>query len=383
MNIGIFGGTFNPPHKGHIYTAKTLIDQGLLDEVLFMVTATPPHKEYVDTSALHRFEMTKLATSDKNIKACDFEIKKGGKSYTYNTLSQLKEMYPKDNIIFIMGADMFMDMPTWYEADKLRKEFEFIVIDRKGAFDNEVFKEFSKKQIADFNMKVKIVDIETPDISSTKIREWVKNNKSIAEYVGKDVEDYIIKNNLYKQDVSVDEIIEILKGKLSEKRFCHSKNVAEVSVNLAKHYKADEDMAYLAGFAHDIAKEISLDEMNELTLHLDMDSHIRSKEALLHGPAGACLLKKLFNISEDIYNACYYHTMGRENMTMLEKIIFIADYIEPSRNFKGVEEIRRLAYEDLDRAIVVAINSTLDFLVKNNKRIYYKTILTRNFYIKQ
>ena len=122
--------------------------------------------------------------------------------------------------------------------------------------------------------------------------------------------------------------------------------------------------------------------MNELTLHLDLDSHIRASKGLLHGPAGACLLKKLFNVSDEIYNACYYHTMGRENMTILEKIVFMADYIEPSRNFEGIEEIRKMAYEDLEQSMVLAIDSTLKYLMKTNKKIYYKTIITRNFYLK-
>lgn len=383
MKIGIFGGTFNPIHKGHTYTAQKIIENNLADKILFMVTATPPHKVYVDTSAQHRFNMTKTALDGESLVACDFEIKKGGKSYSYETLKAMQEKYPDDEIFFIMGADMFMNMPNWYEADRLRKEFSYILVDRSDAFENPVFKEFAEKQIKDFNMKVEILKIKTPDISSTEIRERVKKGLDIKEMTDEKVEKYIAENKLYRQTVTDDIIIDTIKSKLSEKRLNHCENVAKVAVELAKIYGADEKAAYLAGYAHDAAKEITLEEMNELTLHLDLDEHIRSSKALLHALAGACYLKKTFNISEEVYNACFYHTMGRCDMTVLEKVVFMADYIEPCRNFEGIEEIRELAYKDIDQAIVKAIDSTLTHLMKTNKKIYYKTVLTRNFYLKQ
>lgn len=383
MKIGIFGGTFNPIHKGHKFTAEKIVEKGLADKVFFMVAATPPHKAYVGTDQEHRFNMTKAALDGERLIACDFEIKKGGKSYSYETLCAMKEMYPKDEIKFIMGADMFMNLPNWYEADKLRKEFGFILVDRAEAFKNSVFKEFMEKQINEFKMKVEILEIKTPDISSTDVRERVKAGLEIKELVEEKVEEYITQNNLYKEETDTEIIINTLKNKLSEKRFKHCENVAAEAVKLAKTYGADEKNAYLAGYAHDVAKEMTLEQMNELTLHLDLDDHIRSSKALLHALAGACYLKKTFNISEDVYNACFYHTMGRPDMTVLEKVIFMADYIEPSREFDGIEEIRELAYKDIDTAIVKAIDSTLKYLIKTNKKIYYKTVFTRNFYLKQ
>ena len=383
MKIGIFGGTFNPIHKGHIFTAEHIIKNGFADKILFMVAANPPHKAYVDTDAIHRFNMTKAALDGERLVACDFEIEKGGKSYTYQTLTELKNIYKDDELYFILGADMFMNLPTWYEADKLRREFNFILVDRSEAFDESVFKEFAKKQIEEFNMTVKKLEIKTPDISSTDIRERIKKGLDVKDLTEAEVEEYILKNGLYTEETDKDIIIDTIKSKLSEKRFKHCENVAKVATSLAEIYGADKDKAYLAGYAHDVAKEMTLEQMNELTLHLELDDHIRSSKALLHALAGACYLKKTFNISEDVFNACFYHTMGRENMTALEKVIFMADYIEPSRDFDGIEEIRQLAYEDIDAAIVKAIDSTLKYLIETNKKIYYKTVFTRNFYLKQ
>ena len=383
MKIGIFGGTFNPIHKGHIFTAEHIIKNGLADKILFMVAANPPHKAYVDTDAIHRYNMTKAALDGERLIACDYEIKKGGKSYTYKTLTELTEIYKEDELYFILGADMFMNLPTWYEADKLRREFKFILVDRSEAFNEPVFKEFAQKQIEEFDMKVEILEIRTPDIASTDIREKIKKGLDVKDLTEAEVEKYILENGLYTEETNKDIIIETIRAKLSEKRFKHCENVSKVAVELAKIYGADEEKAYLAGYAHDVAKEMTLEQMNELTLHLDLDSHIRSSKALLHALAGACYLKKTFNISEDVFNACFYHTMGRENMSVLEKVIFMADYIEPSREFEGIEEIRSLAYEDIDASIVKAIDSTLKYLMETNKKIYYKTVLTRNFYLKQ
>ena len=383
MKIGIFWVTFNPIHIGHIFTSEHIIKNGFADKILFMVAANPPHKAYVDTDAIHRFNMTKAALDGERLIACDYEIEKGGKSYTYQTLTELKNIYKDDELYFILGADMFMNLPTWYEADKLRREFNFILVDRSEAFDEPVFKEFAKKQIEEFNMTVIKLEIKTPDISSTDIRERIKKGLDVKDLTEAEVEEYILKNDLYTEETDKDVIIDTIKSKLSEKRFKHCENVAKVAVDLAKIYGADEDKAYLAGYAHDIAKEMTLEQMNELTLHLELDDHIRSSKALLHALAGACYLKKTFNISEDVFNACFYHTMGRENMTALEKVIFMADYIEPSREFEGIEEIRELVYKDIDTAIVKAIDSTLKYLIETNKKIYYKTVFTRNFYLKQ
>ncbi len=178
------------------------------------------------------------------------------------------------------------------------------------------------------------------------------------------------------------EIESFSKERLSAKRFDHSKGVAKCAEKLADHYKADRHSAYVAGLLHDCAKELPLEEMSEITKCLDLEPMVRESKNLLHGPAGAMLAKKHFDISDEVFDACFYHTVGKENMSLLTKIIFIADMIEESRDFDGVEEIRRLAFEDIDRAVVLAIDSTLKHLVKKSAKIYPGTVKARNFLIK-
>ncbi len=175
------------------------------------------------------------------------------------------------------------------------------------------------------------------------------------------------------------EIKEYVKANLSEKRFIHTSGVAQTAKDLAKHYGENELYAEMAGYLHDIAKEHTLEQMNEITGNLEIDTSIRDSKAMMHAIAGAELANSLFDIPKEVYNACYYHTTGRENMTKLEKIVFLSDMIEPSREFSGLDEIKILAKTDLNKAVLASLNSTICHLVKTNKKIHYPSIKTRNF----
>lgn len=180
-----------------------------------------------------------------------------------------------------------------------------------------------------------------------------------------------------------DKIISDLTKSLSQKRFLHTKGVAQTALQLAEIYGADKEKVYIAGLLHDMAKELSLEEMNALTENLDIDSYMRSSKALLHGPAGAVLAKNTFDIEEEIYNAVFYHTTGRENMTLTEKIVFVSDMAEPSRTFNGIEKLRQIMLTDIDDAVVEASDLTLKYLIENKKNIYPLTVISRNYIINQ
>lgn len=178
--------------------------------------------------------------------------------------------------------------------------------------------------------------------------------------------------------MNVQKIEKAARNRLSEKRFRHTKGVADCAKKLADRYHADPDLAVAAGYLHDMEKEASLDQMLELTKNLDLDEMTKSSRSLLHGPAGAEFARKEFDIDDAIYDACFYHTTGKAGMTLLDKIICLADYMEPSRNFEGVEEIRALAETDLDLALVKGLDSTISFLIQKGQMIHPNTILARN-----
>ncbi len=186
------------------------------------------------------------------------------------------------------------------------------------------------------------------------------------------------KNNIMK----LEKIKKELEKSLSGKRYRHSGGVADTAKHLAKLYGADADKAYEAGWVHDAAKELSLSDMQALIPEdspLREDQPLMGSRALLHGPAGSIFIEKEFGIHDkEIQSAVYYHTTGHPQMTLLEKIVFLADYIEPSRDFPGVETLRKLAEKDLDKAVLAAYDSTISHLLDQEAYIYDLTFLGRN-----
>lgn len=179
-------------------------------------------------------------------------------------------------------------------------------------------------------------------------------------------------------------IKEKLIRSIGEKRYNHSIRVMETAVRLARHYNYDEEKAKTAGLLHDCAKYgdhlYLLKRVNDFDIILD-DSMIQNKE-LIHGPLGAKVAEIEYNIQdEDILSAIYYHTIGKENMSLLEKIIYMADFIEPQRNFPNVEWFREYAFKDLDKALRLSMDHTIKYLIDKGKLINVNTIKARNYLI--
>lgn len=172
-----------------------------------------------------------------------------------------------------------------------------------------------------------------------------------------------------------------LKQSLSEKRFRHTAGVAASARMLAKLYGEDPDQAELAGWLHDAAKEMKLTDMQMWVKNkgFAIDPYMLQSRALLHGPAGAAYAELHFGIhDQDILNAIFYHTTGNIHMTKLEKIVFLADYIEPSRDFPGVDALRKEAKKDLNQAVLLAYDSTIRHLIDDGAYIYDLTFIGRN-----
>ena len=176
-------------------------------------------------------------------------------------------------------------------------------------------------------------------------------------------------------------VIDYLKSNLSEKRFEHTMGVAKTAVELAKIYSADAEKAYLAGLLHDCYKEKKIDLMLETITKYGGVADVISENspALLHGIAGAYFARDCFNIDEEIFDAIRYHTTGKANMSLLTKIIYIADYIEPTRCFPGVEDVRNLAFSDLDKAIVKSCTNVIIHTVSKGGVIHPDTVNALNY----
>ncbi|MEH7414058.1 bis(5'-nucleosyl)-tetraphosphatase (symmetrical) YqeK [Neobacillus drentensis] len=174
--------------------------------------------------------------------------------------------------------------------------------------------------------------------------------------------------------------LELVKIQLTEHRYQHTIGVMETAIRLAEKYGADAKQAEIAAIFHDYAKFRPKAEMKEIIESQDLPQDLLLYNTeLWHAPVGAYLVEKEAGVSDqDVLDAIRYHTSGRPNMTLLEKVIYLADYIEPGRHFPGVEEVREIAKENLDKALVKAIQNTILFLLKKNQTIYPETFYTYN-----
>ena len=183
--------------------------------------------------------------------------------------------------------------------------------------------------------------------------------------------------------MDIEKVQEYLKERLSEKRYKHSLGVAEEAVKLSEKYGADKEKAYFCGLIHDCAKEIENSEAKRLLTEkygVCVDEVTFNTHKLLHGPLGACIAQYEFGVYDmQILDAIKYHTTAKADMPVLTKILYIADYIEPNRTFDGVDELRRLAYEDMDKAIYTGLDWTIEELMEKRSLIHPDTVRARNF----
>ena len=173
----------------------------------------------------------------------------------------------------------------------------------------------------------------------------------------------------------------LLKGRLQNKRYDHCIQVMETAAHLAKIHGVDKDAAEIAGLLHDYAKNMSPEELRQVAreLEVELDPVVCRHMMLAHGPIGAAMVQRDLGISEpEILDAIRYHTYGRVGMGPLEKIIYLADFIEPGRKFKGAEELRKTALDNLDKAVLMALESSLLHLVGSDRLMHPNTLLARN-----
>lgn len=179
-----------------------------------------------------------------------------------------------------------------------------------------------------------------------------------------------------------DEIKAYLKNNLKESRYKHTLGVMETAIRLADIYNCSKEKAIYAALIHDVAKYESDEKLIEICTcnGYEIGSIEKKSPYLLHGLAGAILAKEKMGITdEDILNAAIYHTTGRENMTLLEKIIYISDCIEPNRIFPGVEELRKITFNNLDTGILKSLDDSIKFIIDRGLLIHGDTIKARNY----
>lgn len=379
MRIGVYGGTFNPPHLGHKHLAMQIRQAAKLDKIIIIPVFSPPHKSSNEVAdGFHRMEMCRILFNEDFFEISDIELNREGKSYTFDTICQLKEIYSKDELFLIMGSDMLLCFDSWYRYMDILNMVTLCAASR-GDADFSVLEEYARTTLnLDTNRnEIVISNIEPMKCTSSEIRYCILNGGEIVDLVSPEIDRYIKLNLIY--DTPFLEYKKLLRKKLDDFRFYHSLNVAESAKELAFWYgESKEDSylekAYLTGLLHDCMKNADKNEMLQMIEKggIILNRVELNNPKLWHAIAGSVFVQNNLGITDpEIVSAIRYHTTGRAGMSVFEKIIYIADYISYERDYPDVDEMRLLTQiKGLDEAALYSLQYSLTSLSKNKRLIH-------------
>ena len=386
MRIGIYGGSFNPPHLGHLAAARAAVNALGLDKLVFVPAGEPPHKDLPlhSPTSEHRLELTRIAADQLLLpevtEVWDAELRREGKSYTADTLEQARQRWPGDELWLLMGTDMFLTLHEWMEPAKILALANVCAFGRSPADDEAVFAPQRERLIKEYHAGVTVISVPgLVDISSTRLRELLAKGGG-REFLPEAVYGYILREKLYGTDadlrrLSLNDLRCVSYSMVFAKRLAHIRGCEEEAARLANRWGADEEKMRRAAILHDCTKYLTREE------HLDicdrygvaLDPLERATDKLLHAKSGAALARHIFGQEPAVCQAICYHTTARAGMSLEEKILYTADYMEPNRDFPEVGELRRLAYSDLDKAVGMGAALSMREMVQRGKELHRDT----------
>lgn len=417
--LGILGGTFDPIHMAHLAFAEQAREGAHLDAVLFIPAGMPVFKLDRDIApGADRLAMCRLAVaSNPRFAVCGIEVEREGLTYTVDTLRELREAYPANvELCLITGSDTAATILKWRNAADIASLAELIVGQRPGAALSA--EDVSRIEQGGFTLR--LVDVSALDVSSSDLRSRICAGKSPRYLTLDAVVDYIHARCLYQSDekggcpmskanaatgtvaeaedalgcidVLSDAFFEARKadlaGRVKPKRFRHSLGVSETAASMARTYGGDVRLARLAGLLHDWDKGYDDDgaraRVDELGLTDELASY-RNMPHLLHGPTAAAALKRDFpSLPAELLQAIARHTTGAPDMTDLDMIVYVADAIEPSRDYEGIDELRSsVGKASLEELFLSTFEHVLDNLVSRRKLIHPDTVIVWNHYVER
>lgn len=373
--IGIMGGTFNPIHTGHVRMALAARDAAQLDQVLVVPSGNPPHKTGI-APAEDRWRMVCAAcAAERGLTPSRVELDRDGVIYTVDTLSILRENYPKAELYYIIGADTLMELRNWRQYERVLTLCTFLVCPRATKWaPAEMAAE--RARLEALGGRFHAVRMEVTDISSTDIRASLEG-RTRTPLLPLPVREYCQLMGLYCPDSRLPRArawMPQLFRALSMKRFAHSLAVAYTSRHLARVHGLDTELAEAAGLLHDCAKCLPLAEMQRLAdeHRLTDDPSLRETDRLLHSLAGALLAERDYGLRDpEAIDAIRWHTTGRPGMSRLEMAVFLADKIEPTRpGYPELDRVRMLAELSLEKAMILSLESTAAYVRKGGKTLH-------------
>ena len=371
MKIAMYGGTFNPIHRGHMQAAQAVVDALSLDKLLLMPAGIPPHKVLPEGSATpaQRLEMCQIAARTlEKVEVSAIELERTGPSYTVDTLGELKLRYPDARLWLVMGTDMVLSFDKWRQPEDIAKLCRLAVVARDDA-DRARIREKAAWLEEHLGAGIDVIENPALPMSSTQVRESLDET-----LLHPAVLDYIRQHKLYLP--TLETLRQEVEGRVSPKRMAHILGCETMAANMGQAFGLDDYTVRAAAILHDCTKALNAKE--QLTLcekwHIIFDYGEEDFPALIHADTGAETAKRAFRMPPDIVDAIRTHTTGDANMTDLQKVLYVADMCEETRNWPGVEELRTLALTDLEAAVTSAMERTADFIRQQGREPYYKTL---------
>lgn len=407
--IGLFGGTFNPVHKGHVLAARQFARAADLSEMYVMPAKLPPHKVTDGADSVsNRFNMAYLALRDVGcpVKISAVELMRDGASYSIDTVNTILEKTGAEKIYMYIGSDMLFYFTKWKSFEELFKKCVLVTTARSEK-DRVSILSVCEEYKRDYGCEYILMDYAPLEISSTEIRELFAKNDSFSakNYLTEDVYRYIIKGGLFTEAKTesaqslCERIKKDLQGLVDSKRYSHILSVEKEALNIAHvldgvYTDISLDDISLAALLHDITKCKDAAWQKE---YLSQFETVReNSDAVLHSWTSAYYALINYGISREVFLAIYNHTTGRANMSILEKIIYLADFIEPEREHTACRELRECFYSAvsaaktreelkaaLDRTLIKSFEMTRAHLLELGKPISEELYLALDFLKKQ
>ena len=377
MKIAVYGGSFNPPHLGHLDAASCVYENVKPDKMLIIPANIPPHKQLPEgsPSGAQRMELCRANFAPlERAEISDIELNREGRSYTYQTIEELRTDFPEAEIFLVVGTDMLLSFETWREYEYLLRECTLTALTRDDGDDAALIEKKAELE-RKYGACVLLIPHKPLPMSSGEIRKELKEGKG-RDKLSDDVYSLIVQNGLYGVKADLSWLREKSYSMLDERRVPHVRGCEEEAVRLAKRWGADAEKAAAAGILHDCTKKLSFDKQLILCekYGIILDISERQSPQLLHAKTGAAVAKAVFGMPEDICRAICRHTTGKPQMSLLEKIIYLADYIEPTRSFPGVDTLRELAYSDLDMALMRGLEMSVEDIRARGDEPYVDTL---------
>lgn len=383
MRLLVYGGGFNPPHLGHVSALETACAALRPDRILIIPDGTPPHKPLPPRTPApeDRLRLCRLTFPPRpELEISELALAREGPCYMIDTVRLLRREFPRDELILLLGSDMLLSFDQWRAAPELLRDCSLAALCREGG-ERAALEEKARFLEETWQGRVLLLDHKPLEISSSRLRELLPLRGG-AEYLSPEAYREIIRLRLYGAKPDLSWLWKQVEPMLEPRRAAHVLGCEASARALALRWGLDPDLAAEAAILHDCTKSWTPQEQLDYcrSRGLVLDEGELDNPLLYHARSGAVAAAELFGAPPEVCEAIRWHTTGKPEMDLLEKILYLADKIEPTRSFPGVESVRELAAEDLDAAMGKMLFLSTRSILRRKMTVYKDTLDACRFY---